>query len=67
MKQAELLIASIEKRNVTLLGIVQCIVEHQKQYFLNNQQLQPLTLKEIGDELGLHESTISRTVSNKYM
>ena len=67
MKQAELLIASIEKRNVTLLGIVQCIVEHQKQYCLNNQQLQPLTLKEIGDELGLHESTISRTVSNKYM
>lgn len=67
MKQAELLIASIEKRNVTLLGIVDYIVNHQKAYFLEQKQLKGLTLKEVANKLGIHESTVSRTVSNKYI
>lgn len=66
-QQAKLLISSIEKRNVTLLGILHCIVKKQKDYFLHNGQLVGLTLKEVAEELDIHESTVSRTVSNKYI
>ncbi len=67
MKSAKLLIESMKKRNVTLLAIVNCIVEHQRVFFLEHAQLSPLTLKNIADEIGIHESTISRAISNKYM
>ena len=67
IKQAELLIASIEKRNVTLLGIVHCIIDHQKDYFLDHRPLKGFTLKEAAQALGIHESTVSRTIANKYV
>ncbi|MEF9920795.1 MAG: RNA polymerase factor sigma-54 [Erysipelotrichaceae bacterium] len=67
MKQAELLIDSMIKRNRTLFAISDCIVRKQQGYFLNNAQLLPLTMKEIAEEIGIHESTISRSIANKYM
>lgn len=67
MKQAEELIDCMIKRNRTLLSIVDCVVRHQKDYFLHDAQLLPLTMKEIASEIEIHESTISRTISNKYM
>lgn len=46
----------------------EAIVNHQKAYFLDNSaHLQPLTLKEVAEELGVHESTVSRAVNGKYM
>lgn len=67
MKSARLLIESMKKRNVTLLAIINCIVEHQRAFFLEHAQLAPLTQKDIAEEVGIHESTISRAISNKYM
>lgn len=67
MKQAELLIDSLEKRNRTLLSIVDCIVNAQREYFISQSQLQPLTMRDIAETIGIHESTISRSIANKYM
>ncbi|MEG0841416.1 MAG: RNA polymerase factor sigma-54 [Erysipelotrichaceae bacterium] len=67
MKQAELLIESMVKRNRTLFAICDCIVRKQQGYFLHQTQLLPLTMKTIADEIGIHESTISRSIANKYM
>ncbi|HAA6311001.1 TPA_asm: RNA polymerase factor sigma-54 [Listeria monocytogenes] len=58
----------IEQRESTLQRVGEAIVSHQKAYFLDNSaHLQPLTLKEVAEELGVHESTVSRAVNGKYM
>lgn len=58
----------IEQRENTLQRVGEAIVNHQKAYFLDNSaHLQPLTLKEVAEELGVHESTVSRAVNGKYM
>lgn len=58
----------IEQRENTLQRVGEAIVSHQKAYFLDNSaHLQPLTLKEVAEELGVHESTVSRAVNGKYM
>ena len=41
------------------------ITEHQRNFFLKDGRLEPFTLKEVAEELGMHESTISRAISNK--
>ncbi|EFS02177.1 RNA polymerase sigma-54 factor, partial [Listeria seeligeri FSL S4-171] len=58
----------IEQRESTLQRVGEAIVQHQKAYFLDNSaHLQPLTLKEVAEELDVHESTVSRAVNGKYM
>ncbi|WP_043930308.1 RNA polymerase factor sigma-54 [Bacillus sp. EB01] len=59
---------SIKQRNETLLKVAAKIVEKQTLFFENGKgQLRPLTMKEIADEIGVHESTVSRTVREKYI
>ena len=48
-----------------LFSIVSNIAEHQKEFFLESGRLQAFTLKEVAEELNMHESTISRAISNK--
>lgn len=67
LKEAESLLQGIQKRNITLLKIADCIVQHQLQFFLYHQELKPLTMSTIAKELDLHESTISRSISQKSM
>lgn len=62
---ANSLIQAIQKRNTTLLQIMQIICEKQKDFFLNDGCLQPLTLEMVAKECGLHISTISRAIMNK--
>ena len=67
-KSAWWIIKSIEQRKMTLERVAKAVVEEQKEFFHQGLAgLQPLTLKDIGDQLGLHESTISRAVKGKYM
>lgn len=67
-KSAWWLIKSIEQRKMTLERVTKAVAEEQKEFFYKGSAgLQPLTLKEIGDQLGLHESTISRAVKDKYV
>lgn len=66
--RAKLLIESIDKRRKTYYRVVEAILDVQKDFFEKGIEfLKPLVLKEIADKLGLHESTISRVTSGKYM
>lgn len=59
---------SIEQRNLTIFRVASEIVAKQKEFFMKGEKyLKPMILNEIGEELSLHESTISRVVNGKYM
>ncbi|MFG6495561.1 RNA polymerase factor sigma-54 [Fictibacillus sp. UD] len=60
---------ALEQRRETLLNITKEIVRVQETYFLtfDKSDLIPLTLKEVADEIGVHESTVSRAVKNKVL
>ncbi|WP_047154322.1 RNA polymerase factor sigma-54 [Aneurinibacillus tyrosinisolvens] len=62
------LIKSIEQRRMTLYKVTQAIVEEQKAFFERGiTGLKPMTLRDIAEKVGMHESTISRATSNKYV
>lgn len=62
------LIKSIEQRRQTLLNVVNEIVARQKEFFDKGPEyLRPLTMRQIAEEINVHESTVSRAVANKYM
>ena len=68
LNSAMFLIKSIEQRKSTLLRILEKIVEKQNDYFEKGQKyLKPMTLKEMAEELGVHESTVSRAIKEKYI
>jgi RNA polymerase sigma-54 factor len=62
------IIKSIQQRRNTIYKVVKAIINHQVDFFDKGMMyLKPLTLKEIADEIGVHESTVSRAVNGKYM
>jgi len=62
------LVRSIEQRNETIQKVSEVIVERQQEFLANGRAaLKPLTMKEIAEEVGIHESTVSRAVNGKYM
>lgn len=62
------LIRSIEQRRQTLQKVIECIVRFQRDFFDRGvKYLRPLTLEEVADEIGVHESTVSRATSGKYV
>lgn len=63
---AKWLMKSIEQRRNTLYRVTTAIVKHQRTFF-ENHSLKPLTLKEIADEVEVHESTVSRAINQKYV
>jgi RNA polymerase sigma-54 factor len=68
IKEARWFIQSINQRNHTLLRVARAIVEFQREFFVNGPKyLAPLTLRDIAQELGVHEATVSRTANGKYM
>ncbi|WP_231584123.1 RNA polymerase factor sigma-54 [Domibacillus indicus] len=67
-KDYQWLMRSLEQRRQTIERVALKIVEKQRAFFFQGPDaLQPLTMKEIADELSVHESTVSRTVRGKYM
>jgi RNA polymerase sigma-54 factor len=59
---------SLEQRRLTLMRVTQAIVEMQRDFFEHGvHYLKPMTQKEIAERVNLHESTISRATSNKYV
>ncbi|WP_053956685.1 RNA polymerase factor sigma-54 [Inediibacterium massiliense] len=68
LNSAMWLIKSIEQRRQTIYNVVKAIVDYQIDFFEKGRKyLKPLTLKQIADEVGIHESTVSRAVNGKYM
>lgn len=62
------LIKSIEQRKQTIFNVVDAVIRHQKDFLDNgSQHLHTLTLKQVADDLGIHESTVSRAINGKYM
>ncbi|ALT78646.1 RNA polymerase factor sigma-54 [Paucibacter sp. KCTC 42545] len=68
LQEARWFIKNIQQRFDTILRVSKAIVERQKGFFTHGAlAMKPLVLREIADELGLHESTISRVTTAKYM
>lgn len=65
---AKWLIRNLYQRNESIERIAHALARRQKKFFMQpNGKLEPLTMKELADELDIHESTIARTVANKYV
>jgi RNA polymerase sigma-54 factor len=68
LQEARWFIKSIQQRFDTILRVSNAIIERQKGFLIHGElAMRPLVLREIADELGLHESTISRVTTAKYM
>jgi RNA polymerase sigma-54 factor len=68
LQEARWLIRSLEIRNETLLKVATCIVSRQHEFLeLGDEAMKPMVLKDVAEEIGMHESTISRVTTNKYM
>ncbi|MEE9425511.1 MAG: RNA polymerase factor sigma-54 [Methylococcales bacterium] len=68
LQEARWFIKSLENRNDTILKVARAIVERQQAFLEQGpKHMKPLILRTIADEVGMHESTISRVTTNKYM
>jgi RNA polymerase sigma-54 factor len=68
LRSAVWLIRSIEQRRQTLYKVANSLVKFQREFFDHGlAHLKPLVLKDVADDIGMHESTVSRVTTNKYM
>ena len=68
LQEARWLIKNVQQRFDTILRVTQAIVDRQKNFFEHGEvAMRPLVLREIADAVSLHESTISRVTTQKYM
>ncbi|MBY4598806.1 RNA polymerase factor sigma-54 [Ottowia caeni] len=68
LQEARWFIRNIQQRFDTILRVSQAIVERQKNFFVHGElAMRPMVQRELADELGVHESTISRVTTAKYM
>lgn len=68
LNSAHWIIQAIEQRRQTMLKVMYVILDRQHEFFEQGiQHLRPLTLKEVADEIGMHESTVSRVTNQKWV
>ena len=68
LQEARWFIKSLQSRSETLLRVASCIVERQRAFLeFGEEAMKPLVLNDIAESLGMHESTISRVTTRKYM
>lgn len=68
LQEARWFLKSLQSRNETLMKVATRIVEHQREFFeLGEEAMKPLVLHDIAEAVGMHESTISRVTTQKYM
>ncbi|HXA93698.1 MAG TPA: RNA polymerase factor sigma-54 [Steroidobacteraceae bacterium] len=68
LQEARWLVRNLEQRFLTIQRVAEAVVARQRNFFeYGDLAMRPLTLREIADELSLHESTVSRATSHKYM
>jgi len=68
LQEARWLIRSLEIRNETLMKVASCIVSRQTEFLEHGEEaMKPMVLRDVAEEIGMHESTISRVTTNKYM
>ncbi|MBX7137799.1 MAG: RNA polymerase factor sigma-54 [Oligoflexia bacterium] len=68
LKAASWLIKSIHQRQQTIYRVTESIVKFQREFLEHGiERLRPLVLKDVADDIGMHESTVSRVTTNKYV
>ena len=67
LRQTRWAMDAVEQRRSTLLSCARAIVAHQEAFFRPGGQLVPMCLADIADQLGVHESTVSRAIREKYL
>ena len=68
LQEARWLVRSLEIRNETLMKVATCIVSRQRDFLeQGDEAMKPLVLRDVAEAIGMHESTISRVTTNKYM
>jgi len=68
LKSAKWLIQTIEQRRRTMVKVMECISRKQREFFERGAaHLRPLTLQQVASEINMHESTVSRVTTNKYV
>ncbi len=68
LQEARWLLKGLESRADTLLRVVRCLLREQAAFLeFGAQALHPLTLRRVAEELGMHESTVSRAIARKYV
>jgi RNA polymerase sigma-54 factor len=68
LRNAQWLIRAIEQRRKTIIRVAECIVEKQRDFFEKGvAHLKPMILRDVAEAVGMHESTISRVTTNKYV
>lgn len=68
LQEARWLVRSLEIRNETLMKVATCIVSRQHEFLeLGDEAMKPLVLRDVAEAIGMHESTISRVTTSKYM
>ena len=68
LQEARWLLRSLEIRNETLLKVARCIVQRQAAFFEHgDESMEPMVLRDVADAVEMHESTISRVTTGKYM
>ncbi len=68
LRSAQWLIRSIDQRRKTIVKVTECIVDKQREFFDRGvEYLKPMILRDVADTVGMHESTVSRVTSNKYV
>lgn len=68
LQEAKWFLKSLESRNDTLLKVANCIVQQQQAFFEHGEEaMKPMVLNDVAEMVGMHESTISRVTTQKYM
>ena len=68
LRNAQWLIRAIEQRRKTIIRVTECIVDKQRDFFEKGvAHLKPMILRDVAESVGMHESTISRVTTNKYV
>lgn len=67
LRRARFIMNAVEQRRRTLLGITRGILNRQSGYLMGTEHLKPMTLEELAEELGIHKSTVSRAIRDKYL
>lgn len=68
LQEAKWFLKSLQSRNETLLKVASCIVSKQVEFFeVGEEAMKPMVLHDVAEEVGMHESTISRVTTHKYM
>ncbi len=68
LKEARWFMGSIERRNLTILKLTRALVVYQSEFFAHGPaRLAPLRMKDVAEEIGMHEATVSRAANGKYL